>query len=263
MASKMYIKSYFYLSLVVSSVLFMTNSNAKNDTKWPKSAKKAISLSYDDALNSQLDNAIPALDHYGFKASFYLELQSPTISARLDEWRKTAASGHELGNHSIFHNCSASKPNRSWVEKHRDLDKRSIDSVVTEIKVANDFLFAIDGKKQRTFTPPCFDTLVAGESYIPHINDLFVAIKGISNGASPAFSDVISGNVKTADELIEKIENFPENMDVINVLFHGVGGDHLSISVEEHNKFLQYLDNHRADYWVDSYINIMTLVNNN
>ncbi|TRX56606.1 polysaccharide deacetylase family protein [Thalassomonas sp. M1454] len=254
----MIIKGRFYLSLLLPCFLLSLAAQSKDESKWPNSAKKAISLSYDDALNSQLDNAIPALNRYGFKASFYLELSSATISTRLDEWRSVAAAGHELGNHSIFHNCRASKPNRNWVQKHRDLDQRSIASIVEEINLANAYLFAIDGKVQRTYTPPCFDTLINGESYIPHIEGLFVAIKGISNGAKPAFSDVISGNVKTADELIKNIENFPEHLDVINVLFHGVGGDHLSISVEEHNKFLQYLNAHQADYWVDSYINIMT-----
>jgi len=50
----------------------------------------AVSLSYDDALDSQLDNAIPALNRHGLVASFYLTLMSPTLRHRLDEWRAAA-----------------------------------------------------------------------------------------------------------------------------------------------------------------------------
>ena len=37
---------------------------------WPNGARAAVSLSYDDTLNSQLDNAAPVLDKHGIKASF-------------------------------------------------------------------------------------------------------------------------------------------------------------------------------------------------
>ena len=40
----------------------------------PNNALAAVSLSYDDPLNSQLNNAIPALDKYDLKGSFYLTM---------------------------------------------------------------------------------------------------------------------------------------------------------------------------------------------
>ena len=53
--------------------------------EWPGGARVAVSLSYDDALDSQLDMAVPALDAHGFKASFYLVMWAPTITQRLDD----------------------------------------------------------------------------------------------------------------------------------------------------------------------------------
>ena len=44
---------------------------------------------------------------------------------------------------------------------------------------------------------------------------------------------------------------------LVNIIFHGVGGDYLTISNDAHKELLDFLDQHRADYWVDSYINIM------
>src|SRR3546814_7923192 len=75
-----------------------------------------LSLAYDDALDSQLDNAIPALDRHGFHASFYLPLAADTLRTRLDEWRAAAARGHELGNHTLFHQCSRSEEHTSELQ---------------------------------------------------------------------------------------------------------------------------------------------------
>src|SRR5690606_39633949 len=54
---------------------------------WPEGRKAAVSLAYDDALDSQLDIAIPALDRYGFKGSFYLTLSAEPVRLRMDDWR--------------------------------------------------------------------------------------------------------------------------------------------------------------------------------
>src|SRR5690606_6249404 len=78
--------------------------------QWPNGAKAAINLAYDDAVPSQLDNAIPALNKYGLKGSFYLTLSAETVATRMAEWRKAAANGHELANHTLFHQCSAAGP---------------------------------------------------------------------------------------------------------------------------------------------------------
>ena len=54
-----------------------------NDFLWPGGQKVAVSLSYDDALNSQLDNAVPALDKYNLKASFYVLPSKSVMNERL------------------------------------------------------------------------------------------------------------------------------------------------------------------------------------
>ena len=50
---------------------------------WPEGRKIAVSLSYDDALNSQLDKALPALDKHKFKASFYVLANSDVMNTRM------------------------------------------------------------------------------------------------------------------------------------------------------------------------------------
>jgi peptidoglycan/xylan/chitin deacetylase (PgdA/CDA1 family) len=130
------------------------NSVAAKPFSWPHGAKAAVSLAYDDTLASQLDVALPALNAQGLKASFYLQLSSPLLTARLSDWRAAAAQGHELGNHTLFHQCSANKPGRDWVAAENNLDTISAVQLVQQIRLANSMLFAIDGKTERTFTAP-------------------------------------------------------------------------------------------------------------
>ena len=171
--------------LIVFSVSAAGHSAVADDSMtWPGSAKVAVSLSYDDALDSQLDNAIPALNRHDIKASFYLTLASPPIRERLAEWRAAASDGHELGNHTIYHACSGSLPGREWVLPHNDLDTRSLAEMEAEVVMANTILHAIDGRDERTFTPPCADELAGGQNYVDAVASLFVGIKSRDEGAA-------------------------------------------------------------------------------
>ena len=47
-------------------------ADIRSSFAWPYGARAAVSLAYDDALESPLDHALPALDKLGLKGSFYL-----------------------------------------------------------------------------------------------------------------------------------------------------------------------------------------------
>ncbi|MEW6997389.1 polysaccharide deacetylase family protein [Colwelliaceae bacterium BS250] len=226
---------------------------------WPGGRQVAISLSYDDALNSQLDHAIPALDVHNIKASFYVLPNSPAMSERMLEWKAAAKRGHELGNHSIYHPCRASLPNREWVPAHHDLDKYSVAQMVEEVTTANTFLKALDGKTERTFTVPCGDTMKGDVNYLSQVKDHFIAIKG--QGIEKGYSVIWAPADVTGKELVDYIKNVPKEISLINIIFHGVGGDYLSVSAEAHAKLLSFLVNNNETYYVDSFINIMKFAN--
>lgn len=224
---------------------------------WPDGRTMAVSLSYDDALDSQLDNAIPALNRRGLLASFYLVLSAPTVQRRLAEWREAAAQGHELGNHTIYHPCSASAPDRDWVRSYYDIDSYVIDEIVDEITVANSFLHAIDGRVERTLTPPCGDVIASGESYLPAVRKLFVAVKGFES-EDRTFATAWGPVGMSGPELIDRVsEEAAAGTRLFNIIFHGIGGDHLAVSAEAHDELLDFLAANREIFWVDSYLDIM------
>ena len=85
------------------SLLLLPTGGAAATPLWPSGKRGAVSLTYDDGLDSQLDLAVPALDRFGFKATFFLTYDN--IKERLPDWTKLARAGHELANHTVTHPC--------------------------------------------------------------------------------------------------------------------------------------------------------------
>ncbi len=248
----------FTLLLMHASVAFGQEEKQDAGINWPNDERIAVSLSYDDALASQLDHALPGLNRHGFRASFYILPNSPVVSERLEEWRALARDGHELGNHSIFHPCRATLPGREWVAAHKDLDRYTAEQMKEEISTANTILYAIDGKTERTLTPPCGDRTAGGEDYIPLVSDMFVAIKPLKE--VPGFSVTWSPRGVTGQELVDYVRRMEGRTRMINILFHGVGGDYLAVDLDAHDELLQFLADNQDIYWVDTFINIMRYV---
>src|SRR4051812_24404914 len=60
------------VSVPSSSVTATPAATAPRHCRWPSGAEAAVSLTYDDALGSQLRYALPVLDAAGIKATFFL-----------------------------------------------------------------------------------------------------------------------------------------------------------------------------------------------
>lgn len=234
---------------------------------WPRGVKAAVSLAYDDAAPSQLDHAIPTLDRYGMKGSFYLTLSNDTVAKRLPEWRAAAANGHELANHTLFHQCSRSVAGHEWVTADNDLDTTSVGQLAAQIRLANTMLHAIDGRTERTFTVPCGDLKAGGEFYLPAVRAEFVAIKSGAGAVTPDMRTLDPYSVPvatpsnvTGEQLIALVREAAAKGTMANFTFHGVGGDHLAVSSQAHEQLVQYLAEHRDTYWTDTFLGIMTYV---
>ncbi|WP_076539757.1 polysaccharide deacetylase family protein [Shewanella sp. UCD-KL21] len=271
MSAKLTINKYILQilwSMVLLALACFSASAAETQSQnftWPGGGKLAVSLSYDDALNSHLDKVLPALNKHHFKGSFYVISTSSVLVRRKSEWQAAVKQGHELGNHSMHHPCRASLPNRGWVKAEQDLDKYSVTQMIEELSAANAVLNAIDGKTERTYTVPCGDLVVgsalglddeaAGQEYLSKVNHLFTAIKG--HGIDPRFNPIIYPRGETGKELIAYINNASADTLLINLVFHGVGGDYLSVSSKAHAELLAYLAANRDKFYVDSYLNLM------
>ncbi len=226
--------------------------------------KGAVVLTYDDALDVHLDNAIPMLDSLGLNATFYLTANADGSKNRIDDWRNAARRGHELGNHTLYHPCDGANPDRTWITPENDLGKYSNAEIVREIEMTNVFLEAIDGIKERTFAFTCGESETGDGSFVESISEKFVAMRGVrselNKHATMNYRNVNcyvvdNGN---ADKMYDWVQKAISENALLVILFHGVGGGHpSSIDLDKHNAFLRYLKENEEQLWVTTFIEAM------
>ena len=162
----------FALSVLTSSQR-LTAQAAVNSFQWPEGYRAAVSLSFDDARESQLDVGAAVLAETRTKVTFYLT--AGNLGKRADDWKKAAAAGHELGNHSMVHPCSG---NFEWSRTHA-LEDMSLDRMRQELTEANRAIETATGVRPVTFAYPCGQTFVGRgrgvQSYVPLISELFLS----------------------------------------------------------------------------------------
>jgi peptidoglycan/xylan/chitin deacetylase (PgdA/CDA1 family) len=232
---------------------------------WKDGKQCTVCLTYDDAINSQLDNVIPQLDKYGFKGTFYIKGSSPVLYHRMTEWKAIASNGHELGNHTLFHACSGKRyPGR---EKANDLDYYTTVQYLNEVRTTNTLLKALDGKNRRTFAYACGDKTVEGENMSDYLPKLVVAARG-GKPEFPSKKEIDLFNMptfsctgKTGEKMIDLVKQAMENNGLLILVFHGVGGDYLTVGSDEHEKLLQYLKDNEADIWVAPVVEVADYLN--
>jgi peptidoglycan-N-acetylglucosamine deacetylase len=223
----------------------------------------AVVLTYDDAIDVDLDNVLPALDSFGFKATFYLIGSSTALAKRLPEWRHAAQEGHELGNHSLFHPCDGSLPGRSFVSADNDLSKYTVRRAVSEIRQNNVLLNAIDGKTRRTFAYPCGDMMLHDTFFYAGLRNDFACARGVRSAFDTLGKtnldnvDCFAMNGQTAAQMIGLVKQAMQNHTLLVFLFHGVGGGHnLNVGLREHSELLHFIKDHEKDIWVAPMVDV-------
>jgi sialate O-acetylesterase len=253
----------FYNSEGLPASPFRTDGQDMDPAKPWMGKKTAVVLTYDDALNVHLDNVIPALDSLSLKGTFYLTSSSDASRNRINDWKKAALKGHELGNHTVHHPCDASGPGMSWVKPEYDLSKYSMAQIQSEIKMCNAFLKAIDGKSKRTFAFTCGHKKVAEGEFIQSLSDEFIAARAVRHEMHSIEEqklmdiDCYSMENKTGEEMIALVKQAQESGKLLVFLFHGVGGEHgLNVSKEAHSQLLHYLKDNEKDIYIDTMLNV-------
>ena len=242
--------------VLIASIAMLTAcccSAQANDSTWHHK-KCAVVLTYDDAIPQHLDNAFPVLDSLQLKATFYITAYG--TKDRINDWKKLAAKGYELGNHTLFHPCIGGK-GREWVKPVYDMNNYSVQRMVDEIRMTNVFLEALDGKKKRTFAFTCGDMKVNDTSFIDSLKNDFVAARAVRNQLHTINqidlynTDCYLVNGETAGQMEQWVKQAMDTHALLVILFHGVGGGNaLNVSLTDHREFLTFLKQNEKDIWI-------------
>lgn len=228
--------------------------------------KAAVVITYDDAINEHLDNAVPLLDSLGLKATFYVTAFSNSVQTRMNDWRKLAASGHELGNHTLFHPCIGGA-GREWVSKQNDLRNFSVKRMENEVGMTNLFLQALDGKTKRTFAFTCGDMRIDDSLFINGMKNDFVAARAVRNEMHKINEvdlyniDCYMVNNHIFEEMKAWVDKAIQTNSLLVFLFHGVGGGNsLDVSLAAHRQLLLYIHQKQNEIWTAPLVEVAAYI---
>ena len=214
---------------------------------WPDGKKLAVSLCYDDGFKHHFQEIAPLLERYHLKGSFY-PIGHTSLVNYATQWRKTAKTGHELGNHSLFHPCIRAQINPAY-HLYNYNQSRWKDEMV----LANKLMTFIDGKEDRTFAYPCAQQVVGPPNFTssiyPIASEIFFAARSYANGDInvPANLDYHSLNSYAADlnlRTFDAVLGVIKEAEIISgwtiFSFHkiGTGEDRYIFDRKEHEKIV-------------------------
>lgn len=240
-----------------------------NPAFWPQKYAGAVSLTFDDALDTQIENAIPLLDRETLAATFYVNPgRSDHWESQLSDWRQAVQRGHEIGNHSERHPCSCN----FGFDDCFCLEKLTLDDIAQTIDRAEQALDTLfpSQKGQRSFCYPCYQNYVGSgrnrQSYVPLVAERFRGARGGGERANdPLKIDLsyvwaLDVQGKSGSEMIAFIEQAIAQGHWAVLCMHGIGGQHLSIDTNALAELIEFLSAKRTTIWTDTFISITDYV---
>lgn len=254
-----------YTSLLLTFVSL--GALAQKKMVWPDKKTAAIVLTYDDALPSQLDVAIPQLDAANLKGTFFL--YSRFTAPELVRWKTNGKHGHELANHSLFHPCpAAAYP----TDPRYTAENYTINNMLREISVMNTILSSLDSLSSHTFAFPCSQAATGNGSYLDSLRLSHLVEFARGGGGEHAvvvdFQNLDLFNVPaygpldrpSGTRLVDFVKRTQQSGGLGVLMFHGVGGDYLDVSAEAHQELINYLKAHEKEIWVGTFKDVLRYV---
>ncbi|HEY0711869.1 MAG TPA: polysaccharide deacetylase family protein [Polyangia bacterium] len=262
---------------------------------WPNNAVAAVTLTYDDGLDSHISVAAPVLDANGIKGTFFLsnfegvdhQWSLPNLTAALDArhmaWMAMGAKGHELASHTVNHPCNAASKAPGF-----KLTDYTVMRMSTELDNSIARLKRLGGTEPFTFAYPCSSDTVGlgamGMDYSSLVSARFLAAR-VSMAAVADPATVVIHKVpqldtggKTGDQLKAMVDDAIAKKGWLVLLFHGVGNEmlacgqglgympntctinYLTTSAAAHETLVKYLAEKKAQVWTATFKEVATHV---
>jgi peptidoglycan-N-acetylglucosamine deacetylase len=168
--------------------------------RWP-TGRAAVTLSFDDARTSQVDEGLAALKKMGVKVTFFVTPGG--VEKRVDGWKQAVTDGHEIANHSMTHPCSG---NYAFSSANA-LETYTLESMAQQLDEANARIEKMLGVKPTTFAYPCGQKFVGRDrnvkSYVPLIAERFLVGRGYLDESpnNPALTDLAQAMGTAFDDM--------------------------------------------------------------
>lgn len=203
---------------------------------WKGDAKGAISLYYDDGLDSGFNNAVPELIRRGLPGTFYICCNwfgGDPANPKLARW--SVAKEHPdtifLGDHTWSHGGVTNAAQFAEEIARNGAMLREIAGLPEDEPIS----FALPGAVRWDVTREEQDKVLADHHEVLR-HDFGGNVGGPKDGNNPTF------RMKTAALAVEAFDRAEKNGGWESLLFHGVGGDWITFDLEEHGRMLDELE---------------------
>lgn len=237
-------------------------------TRWPDDRTGAISLTFDDGINTHLDFVGPILKKHHLNATFFVTTGMGPWEKRKSEWKQLANQGNELGNHTVHHPCLLPQITPHSQDYTPEMMEAEIRDAAQEIsKLA-------PSQRGLTFAYPCGnmsfgkppDEVKNSVLYLRYVSENAFGARAVGRGAaSPEDLNVLAIN----DLGATAGKDFPALLDLAEpafqshnwgvYCFHGVGGDWLSVSPAALDGLTEYLEQH-SDIWTTTFGDVLRYI---
>jgi peptidoglycan/xylan/chitin deacetylase (PgdA/CDA1 family) len=229
--------------------------------RWPQDRAAAISLTFDDAMNTHLDVVRPILKKHHLTATFFVSTGRDVWQKRKEEWHGLAEEGNELANHTVHHPClleAIETHSQSYTPEMMEAEIRDAALEITQL---------LNTHRGLTFAYPCGDTSFGPPPeqvrdaglYMRFISDYAFGARGWRNDGSGGPQDPDDLRVLNVNDLGATAgKNFSSLLSMAEPAiqpglwgvygFHGVGGEWLSITSDSLDELASYLEHH-SEIW--------------
>jgi peptidoglycan/xylan/chitin deacetylase (PgdA/CDA1 family) len=258
--------SLFLFALSTDSNPAQSAAPAVTITRWPQDRLAAISLTFDDGINTHLDFVGPILMKHHLNGTFFVATGMGPWEKRKSEWKQLAEQGNELANHTVHHPCLLPqiKPHsQDYTPALMEAEIKDAAQQITQLR---------NSRRGLTFAYPCGnmsfgkpqDEVANAALYLRFVSEYSIGARGVGAGA-PQDPDEL--NVLDVGDLGPTADK-----DSITLLamaqpafrsrlwgvycFHGVGGDWLSITSETLEELASYLERH-PEIWTATFGDVL------
>ena len=234
----------------ISGWCMAVNTQEPAIARWSQNKKAAVSLRFDDNLESHVNDAIPLLNDHAIRATFMVNPGRSTFKEHEHFWcYSVPAMGHELGNHTMHHHGA-----------------RSIEEARYEIGEPAKYIRAINPRKGPLLVFASGGGEKWGGKHWEEADPLYKELVkeyqliDLYDGKHPAYG---ADSTTTADDLYLQVQTAIAEGKHQAFSFHQIGsprikdfiyymlkGRTMSFSKGEFQRFLDKLRNASSEVWI-------------
>lgn len=257
------------LSTIVCSALAQNAAPTVSVARWPQDRVAAISLTFDDGIDSHLDHVGPILKKHHLNGTFFVATGLGPWEKRKPEWKQLAAEGNELANHTVHHPCLLPQITPHSQDYTPEMMEAEIKNAAREIQQLT------GSQRGMTFAYPCGnmsfgkpqDEVKNAALYARYVAENSFGARAYEGGSSQGPEDV---NVLAVPDLgLTAEKDSATLLDMARpaiqahnwgvYAFHGVGGDWLAISPETLNELADYYERH-PEIWTATFGDVLRYI---